>query len=97
MGFSILEWSKRHMYQAYATLKDWYGPAIRQLNTNTDSLIIHVKSNNLDKEIFDVPVLRDLMEISELPANHLSGIGDVNCLNKGILGKFKIVCYVIFV
>lgn len=23
MGFSILEWSKLHMYQAFATLKNW--------------------------------------------------------------------------
>ena len=47
IGFSILEWSKLHMYQAYATLKDWYGPAIRLLYTDTDSLIIHVKSEDL--------------------------------------------------
>ena len=49
-GFSILDWSKLHMYRAYATLNDWYGPAIRLLNTNTDSLIIHVKSDDLYKE-----------------------------------------------
>ena len=96
MGFSILEWSKLHMYRAYATLKDWYGPAIRLLYTDTDSLIIHVKCNDLYKEILDVPVFRELMDLSELPANHPSGVGDPNCPNKGILGKFKVVCQVIF-
>ena len=97
MGYSILEWSKLHMYRTYATLKDWYGPAIRLLYTDTDSQIIHVKCNDLYKEIFDVPVLRELMDLSELPANNPSGIGDPNCPNKGILGKLKVVCYVIFV
>ena len=92
MGFSILEWSKLHMYRAYATLKDWYGPAIRLLYTDTDSLIIHVKCNDLYKEILDVPVLREQMDLSELPANHPSSVGDPNCPNKGILGKFKVVC-----
>ena len=80
------------MYRAYATLKDWYGPAIRLLYTETDSLIIHVKSEDLYKDILDVPVLRQLMDLSELPANHPSGVGYPNCPNKGILGKFKVMC-----
>ena len=63
MGFSILEWSKLHMYLAYATLKDWFGPAIRLLYTDTDLLIIHVKCNDLHMEILDVPVLRELMDL----------------------------------
>ena len=97
MDFSIFEWSKLHMYRAYATFKDWYSPAIRLLYTDTDSLIIHVKSEDLYKDILDVPVRRDLMDLSELPANHPSNVGDPNCPNKDILGKFKVVCYVIFV
>ena len=97
MGFSILEWSKLHMYRAYAALKDWYGPAIQLLYTDTDSLIIHVMSHDLYKDILDLPVIRELINLSELPANHLGGVGDRNCQNKGILGKFKVVCYVIFV
>ena len=67
MGFSILEWSKLHMYRTYATLKDWYGPAIRLLYTGTDSLIIHVKIENLYNDILDVPVVRELIDLSELP------------------------------
>ena len=91
MGLLILEWSKLHMYRAYATLKNWYCPAIRLLYTDTDSLIIHVKSEDLYKDIHDVPVLRELMDLSELPANHPSGVGDPNSPHKGILGKFKVV------
>ena len=92
MGFFMLEWWKLHMYRAYATLKDWYCPAIRLLYTDTDSLIIHVKREDLYKDILDVPVLCELMDLSELPANHPSGVGDPNCPNKGILGKFKVMC-----
>ena len=76
MGFSILELSKLHMYRAYLALKDWYSLVIRVLYTNTDSLIIHVKCTNLDKMILDVPVLRELMDLRELPANHPSRVGD---------------------
>ena len=85
------------MYRPYATLKDWYGPAIRLLYSDTDLLIIHVMFNDLYKEILDVPVFRELMDLSELPDNHPSGVGDPNCPNKGILGKFKVMCYVKFV
>ena len=56
-----------------------------------------VKSEDLYKDILDVPILRELMDLSELPANHPSGVGDPNCPNKGILRKFKVVCHVIFV
>ena len=85
------------MYRAYAALKEWYGQSIQLLYTDTDSLIIHVKSHDLYKDILDVPVLRELMNLSGLSANHPSGVGDLNCPNKGILGKFKVVCNVIFV
>ena len=96
MGFSINEWSKLHMYLAYATLKDWYGPAIRLIYTDTDLLIIYVKRHELYKDILELPVLRELINLSELPANHPSGVSDQNCPNKDILGKFKVMCHVIF-
>ena len=95
MGFSIFEWLKLHMYRAYATLKDWYVPAIRLLNTDSDSLdvwILYVKSKDLYKDILDVPIFRGLMDLSEQPVNHPSGVGYPNCPNKGILGKFKVMC-----
>ena len=80
------------MYRAYATLKNWYGPAIRLLYTDTDSLIIHVKSEDFYKDLLDVPVLRELMNLSKLPTNYPSGVGDPNCPNKGILGKYMVMC-----
>ena len=64
MGFSINVWSKLHMDQAYATLKDWYDQAIRLLYTDTDSLIIYVKSRELYKDILELPVLRELINLS---------------------------------
>ena len=39
-----------------------------------------------------MPVLRELMDLSELPANYPSGVRDPNCPNEGILGKFKVMC-----
>ena len=92
-----MEWSKLHIYRANAALKNWYSPAIRLLYTDTDSLIIHVKSHDLYKDIFDVPVLREPIELHELPDNYPSGVGDATCPNKGILGKFKVLYHMIFV
>ena len=66
--------------------------AIRVRYTYTDSLIIHVKSEDLYKDILDVSVLREMIDLSLLPDNHPIGVGDANCPNKGTLGKFNIMC-----
>ena len=96
MGFSLIEWSKLHMYRAYATLKDCFGLAIRLLYINTDSFIIHVKCNDLYKEILDVRVLSEMMDLSEVFANHPSGVSDPTCPKTNILGKFNVLCHGIF-
>ena len=85
------------MYRAYATLKNWYFLGIRLHYTNTDLLIFLAKSYNLYKTILDVPILRKLMDLSKLPANHSSGVGHPNCQNKGILGKLNVLCHVKYV
>ena len=40
LGFAVLEYSKLHMYRTYATLKDWFGPRMQMLYTDTDSFIL---------------------------------------------------------
>ena len=49
LGFAVLEYSKLHMYRTYATLKDWYGPKMRMLYTDTESLIMQFFTNDLYK------------------------------------------------
>ena len=89
LGFSVLEYSKLHMYRTYATLKDWYGPKMRMLYTDTDSLIMQFFTNDFYKELLDVPQLRSLFDFSEIPANHPSCLGTPNDSNKGKVGFFK--------
>ena len=91
--FSILMCSSLHMNWAYAALEGWYDLAIRLLYTDTDSLIIHVNINDLYKNILDVPVFRELRDLSEPPAIHPSGVGESNCPNKAIPSKIKVVCH----
>ena len=89
LGFAVLEYSKLYMYRTYATLKDWYGPRMRMLYTNTDSLIMQFFTNDLYKEILDVSQLQSLFDFIEIPANHPSCLGTPNDPNKGKVGFFK--------
>ena len=77
------------MYRTYATLKDWYGQKMRMLYTDTDSLIMQFFTNDLYKELLDVPQLRRLFDFSEIPANHPSCLGTFGDPNKGKVGFFK--------
>lgn len=60
--------SSLHMNWAYAALEGWYDLAIRLLYTDTDSLIIHVKSHDLNNNLLDMPIFCRLMVCSELHA-----------------------------
>ena len=88
LGFADLEYSKLHMYRTYATLKDWYGPKMRMLYTDTDSLIMQFVTNDLYKEVLDVPQLRGLFDFSKISENHPSCLGTLDDLNKGKVGFF---------
>ena len=72
LGFAVLEYSKLHMYRMYATLKDWFGPRMHMLYTDTDSLILQFFTEDLYRELLDVPQLPGLFDFSEIPANHSS-------------------------
>ena len=89
LGFAVLEYSKLHMDQTYATLKDRYGPRMRMLYTDTDSLIMQFFTNDLYREILDVPQMRSLFDFSKIPANHLSFLGTPNDPKRGKVGFFK--------
>ena len=78
LGFTVLDYSKLHMYRTYATLKDWYGPKMRMVYTDTDLLIMQFFTNDLYKELLDVPQLRGLFDFSEIPTNHPSCLGTSN-------------------
>ena len=82
----------------YRTKEDLYILYIDANNFYTDIylLTIHVKIHDFYKNIFDVLVFRELIDFTTRPANHVSGVGNPNCSNKGIFGKFEVVCHVIF-
>ena len=60
----MLEYSKLHMYRTYATLKDWFGPRMHMLYTDTDSLILQFFTEDLYRELLDVPQLRGIFDFS---------------------------------
>ena len=62
VGFTVLEWSKLHMYKTYATLKDYFGDRLRMGFTDTDALILIVESDDLFTELKSQPQLRDLID-----------------------------------
>ena len=78
LGFAVLEYSKLHMYRTYAMLKDNLGQRMRMLYTDTDSLILQFFTPDLYGELLDVPQLRNLFDLSEIPANHPSNFGFID-------------------
>ena len=80
------------MYKTYATLKDYFGDRMHMCYTDTDAFILHIKSEDLFQEIKSQPALRDLMDLSVIPANHPSGVGDPNDPRAGVVGYFKDEC-----
>ena len=81
IGACILETSKLHMYQFwYEHLKNKYN--VELVYTDTDSLIIQVKTNDIYKDMFEN---KDKYDFSEYPKDH----PNYDISNKKILGKFK--------
>ena len=79
----MLEYSKLHMYRTYAKLKDWFGPRMHMLYTDTDSLILQFFTEDLYRELLDVPQLRGIFDFSEIPVNHSSNLGAPKDPNQG--------------
>ena len=92
VGFTVLEWSKLHMYKTYAKLKDHFGPRLRMIYTDTDAFILIVESDDLYTELKSQPLLRDFIDFSSIPANHPSCVGEPDDPRSGVVGYFKDEC-----
>ena len=75
VGFTVLEWSKLHMYQTFAIFKNYFRDRIHMDYTDSDALIMSIKSDDLFVDLKSQPQLRDLIDFSSIPANHPSGVG----------------------
>ena len=83
VGMSVLDLSKHLMYDFYYnTLKARYGENVRLLYTDTDSLIVHVQTDDLYK---DMSLNADLYDTSNYQSDHPL----FSTANKKIIGKFK--------
>ena len=83
VGMSVLDLSKHLMYDFYYnTLKARYGNKIRLLNTDTDSLIVKVDTEDI---YADMSLNADLYDTSNYPAHHPL----FSTANKKVIGKFK--------
>ena len=89
LGFPVLKYSMLHMYRTYATLKDWFGLRMHMLYTDTDSLILQFFTEDLYRELLDLPQLQGLFNFSEIPANHPSYLSCPDDPNHGKVGFFK--------
>lgn len=69
MGFTILEFSKAHMFRSYyQSIKPMFGEDnVSLLLTDTDSIIMNVR-NFTRREIFER--LSPIMDYSNLPIDH---------------------------
>ena len=86
VGFSVLDLSKHHMYDwYYNTLKKKYGENCTLLYTDTDSLLVAIKTKDAYK---DMSEMKDEYDFSDYPKEHPL----YNETTKKIIGKFKDEC-----
>ena len=86
VGFSILELSKYFMYGLYYNaLKKKYGENCSLLYTDTDSLLVEIKTEDVYK---DMREMKDEYDLSNYPKDHFLHDGT----NKKVIGKMKDEC-----
>ena len=86
VGMSILDLSKRHMYDFYYNiLKKKYGDRCRLFYTDTDSLLIEIQTEDV---YADMAATADLYDTSDYPKDHPL----YSATNKKVLGKMKDEC-----
>lgn len=67
-GFTVLELSKLHVYKLYYdNFKQFYGDRVTLLYSDTDSLLIEIKTNTLKE---DMTHFKDIMDFGALPHDH---------------------------
>ena len=87
LGISILDLSKTLMYRFhYDYIKSMYDEKSKLLFTDTDSLMYEIETKDFHKDIS--PDVREMLDTSEYPEDHPSGI-EVG-VNKKVLGMFKV-------
>lgn len=86
VGASILELSKLHMYEFYhLKLKPKFKDNIHLLMTDTDSLVLEIKTENFYNDLKKFNLL-DEFDFSKYPKDH----PQYNSVNDKVLGKFKL-------
>ena len=84
IGMCVLDLSKLMMYNFYYNvIKKKYGNSVRLLYTDTDSLIIEIKTNDFYQ---DIKIILDYFDTSDYPKDN---IYDLPLVNRKVLGKFK--------
>lgn len=86
VGAAILELSKFHMYNFYYNvLKPVFKERVNLLMTDTDSLLLEVRTENFHADITKGNIMKEF-DFSKYPPNH----PHYNRDNDAILGKFKL-------
>ena len=86
VGQAILDLSKTLMYDFhYNYIREKYGNKAEILFTDTDSLMYHIATDDVYKDIAADD--KKMFDTSDYPENHPSGI--LTGVNKKVIGKFK--------
>ena len=86
VGFSVLDLSKHLMYDWYYNkLKKKYGENCTMLYTDTDSLLVDIKTNDIYKDMSET---KEDYDFSDYPKDHQ--LHDES--NKKVIGKMKDEC-----
>jgi hypothetical protein len=87
LGFTVLEMSKVIMFDFFHNkIKKKFGDRVHLLMTDTDSLVMEIKSKDLYQELLLSPDLLEAMDLSEFPLKHPLH----SKVNAKVSGKFKV-------
>lgn len=85
IGFSCLDLSKCHMYKLfYSLFKRIYDNKCSLLMSDTDSLLMEIKTKDIFK---DFALYSDMLDLSDYPNDHFSGLK--SDINKKVIGVLK--------
>ena len=77
------------MYTLYAKLKDVFGERVLMLYTDKGQFFLQFFVGDLAQELNRDQSMRDWFDFSEIPADHVSGLGAPNDPHGGVVGYFK--------
>lgn len=105
IGFSVLEFAKREIYQFLFRVLDLFGESVQPLYTDTDSIMLHFKHPHPEELLYNDSAIRPFLDFDKVPehwkirtpgTNKQNGLWSLECSDRIVefIGlRAKTYCY----